>query len=427
MLKNFFPYKKNDSLVRDSFTLFIATMIANATAYVYHFYMGRVLGPEDYGILGVILSLFYIINVPLNVIQMTITKFTAHFHVIKEKERIWALYSRGLRKLFFSGVITFLVFLVLSIPLSRFLHIPIQELLVFSPIMILALILPVTRGVLQGLQSFKKLGYNMICEGFSKLILGVTLVFLGFHVSGAIAGIVLSFFIAFILSRITLKKLLPPSSPSALDTTAIYRYATPVFISLLALTLYYSIDVLLIKHYFDELQAGYYVAASIIGKIIFFGTFSLGLVMFPKVAEMHTMQKENKHLLSKSLILMTAGAAVLLLCYFFLPRLIILPLFGNNYLPVISLIGPFGVFMTFFSFNYLLSLYNLSIQHTSFIRILVLFNILEILLLVFYHTSLEQVIWTLSCLMIALFILLFLYTYRKKYAATHTLNHYTRV
>ncbi len=427
MIKKILTYHKEDSLVRDGFILFTATILANAAAYVYHFYMGRVLGPADYSVLGVILSLLYLINVPVNVIQMTITKFVAQYNITKKKDVIHLLYQRSLHRLFFVGCIIFLLFLAVSYPLAHFLYIPITALLVFSPIVIFALLLPVTRGLLQGLQSFKKLGVNMVLESFSKLLIGVILVFLGFHINGAISGLVLSFALAFFVLYYNFRPSLVHSRKTMHDfqTKEVYKYATPVFISLFALTLFYSIDVILVKHYFSELQTGYYAAASLIGKIIFFGTYSLGVVMFPKVAEMHTLQKDNKHLLSKSLAFMAAGAGVLLLVYFLFPRFIILPLFGMSYLPILPLIGPFGVMMTFFSFNYLLSLYNLSIQRTRFIRILFVFNLLEILFLTFYHTSLLQIVWGLSFLMIALFILLFTYTYHNHATKTH--DHHSRV
>ena len=59
-IKNFLKYTKDDSLIRDSFILFVATMIMNLGAFLYHFVMGRMLGPEGYGILGVVLG--FVVN-----------------------------------------------------------------------------------------------------------------------------------------------------------------------------------------------------------------------------------------------------------------------------------------------------------------------------------------------------------------------------
>ncbi len=411
MLRKILSYRKDDSLVRDGITLFTATLIANIAAYFYHFYMGRVLGPQDYGVLGVVLTILYILSVPINVIQMTITKFVAHLKAQGNEQAIHTLFIYGRRKLVIVSMIVFLLFLTLIYPLSSFLHLSGWELFVFSFIIPFALLLPVSRGLLQGLQRFKILGLNMILEGLSKLGLGIFLVFLGWHIYGAIMGIVLSFAIAFFATFKPLKNYQTKTN-APFSKKELYRYATPVFLSLLALTIYYSIDVFLVKHFFSELEAGYYAAAKKKKKMIFFGTFSLGVVMFPKVAEMHSLQKENRQLLTKSLSLMFVGAAVLVLVYFLYPEIIILPLFGRAYLPIKSMIGLFGIAMTFFSFTYLLSLYNLSVQRTGFIKILYIFNILEFIFIYFYHTTVQTVISIVALLMFVLFIILFYYTYK---------------
>ena len=57
------------------------------------------------------------------------------------------------------------------------------------------------------------------------------------------------------------------------DAKPIYKYSRLVFIVLLTLTLFYSLDVMLVKHYFDSLQAGYYAAFAILGRIAFFVKF----------------------------------------------------------------------------------------------------------------------------------------------------------
>ena len=67
VLKNLFKKLKEDSMIRDSFILLVATMIMNLSGFLYHFVMGRLLEPTNYGILGAALSLFYILLLPLYV------------------------------------------------------------------------------------------------------------------------------------------------------------------------------------------------------------------------------------------------------------------------------------------------------------------------------------------------------------------------
>ena len=73
--------KDNKEFLKDNFILFSGLFILNILGYFFHFYAGRKLGPEDYGIFGSLLSLIYIILMPLNSLQTIISKFVSNFKV----------------------------------------------------------------------------------------------------------------------------------------------------------------------------------------------------------------------------------------------------------------------------------------------------------------------------------------------------------
>lgn len=411
MIKKFFDYNKDDSLIRDSFILFVATMFANLAAFFYHFYMGRVLGPVDYGILGVVLSIAYIVSVPSTVIQTTITKFIADLMARKKEKEVSSLYKTALFKFFLFSIILFVLFLVLSSFLADFLKINVLTLVVFSPVFIFAFLLPVGRGLLQGKQEFKKLGFNLFLEAFSKLVLGILLVYVGFHIYGAIAGIVLAFVVAFFylyFGNIGIK------SKTKFDMSKVYKFGMPVFLSLLILTLYYTIDVFLVKHYFSELEAGYYAALSLIGKIVFFASVAISTVMFPKVADLYARDKRTKHILYKSMFFISFMGVFIILCYLLFPKLIVSILLGNAFIEISSYLWMFGVVMLLFSLTYLLVFYNLSVNRKSFLLYLLFVLIAEVFIILFYHVSLKIIIFELILLNLSSFILMLIYTLRRK-------------
>lgn len=411
MIKKLFNYNKDDSLIRDSFILFVATMFANLAAFFYHFYMGRVLGPVDYGILGVILSIAYIVSVPSMVIQTTITKFIADLRAKKRDKEINSLYKTALSKFFLFSIILFALFLSLSYFLAGFLKINALTLVVFSPVLIFAFLLPVTRGLLQGKQEFKKLGFNLFLEAFSKLVFGILLVYIGFHIYGAIAGIALSFTVAFFYLYLANAKI---ESESKFGMANVYRFGMPVFFSLLILTLYYTIDVFLVKHYFSELNAGYYAAISLIGKIVFFASVAISTVMFPKVADLYARKKPTKHILYKSMFFISFMGVFIILCYLLFPKLIVSILLGNAFIEISSYLWMFGVVMLLFSLTYLLVFYNLSVNRKSFLPYLLFVLIAEIFIIFFYHVSLKIIIFELILLNLSSFILMLIYTLRRK-------------
>jgi hypothetical protein len=98
------------------------------------------------------------------------------------------------------------------------------------------------------------------------------------------------------------------------------------------------------------------------------------------------------------------------LFYFIFPEFTTSLLFGKDYMAIVPLLGIFGVAMTFLSLSYLLSFYNLAVNHKGFIGILLLSLITEILLISLFHNSLSQIAYILAGVMLFQFIALTIYT-----------------
>ena len=161
---------KEDNFYKQSFFIFIASLIMNATGYFFHFFVGRILGPASYGIIGSLLTILYIINVPFNTIQTTIAKFTANLNSNNDNEAIKYLLVSSLKKIFLLSSLTFIIYLILSKLISNFLNIDqLTPIIMMGILIIIALLLSVMWGIIQGLQMFKSLGISMITEGFVKL------------------------------------------------------------------------------------------------------------------------------------------------------------------------------------------------------------------------------------------------------------------
>jgi len=405
-------FKKKDSLVRENLFFFIATNITNLFGFIFHFYMGRKLGPSDYGVLGVLLAIIYFFNITANTIQTSIAKFVSKFSIKKEYGKINFLFNNSIKRLAIYGVILNVIFILISFFLADFLKIKIIPLIILSFMITFEFLLPIIRGTLQGLQKFNILGFNLILEGFVKLFFGIVLVLSGLNVIGAVIAIILSYFIPFLVGNYNLK-FIKKNNLEKIDTKEIYRYTFPVLLMLLSLTAFYSIDILLVKHFFTSEEAGYYSATGLIGKILFFGSLSISQVMFSKVSGLNEDNKPHKHLLIKSLIIILILTIPGLLIYYLFPEFIIGILFGKGFLSINKLILYSGIMMAIFSLVYLISFYNISLHKTRFIYILLLFNVLEIILIYLFHNSLLQILINIIILLSILFIILCIITFKK--------------
>lgn len=369
-------------------------MVANVGNYVFHVFMSRSLGPADYGILASLLSVFLIVSVPVGAIQTSITKYTSHFKAQGQYEKINGLLSGLVKRLSLVGVAGFGILALASGYMASFLHLPsrIPIFLVGASLM-LCFLLPAVLGVLQGLQKFNDLASNMILQVSSKLTLAIPLVYLGLSVNGALAGCVVAPLAGFLFALVPLSFLSKQyGTTNPLNFSEIYRYAFPVLITLLFFMVLINIDVVLVKHFFAPSQAGYYSAASVLAKVIFYLPGAIGIVMFPRISELYSLSEDTTLILKRSLFYtgLICGTAVML--YFLIPSPIILLIFGKQYLSTVPLIGLFGLAIGFFALANVLFLYQLAVHQLRFLKVLALMIPLELILIILFHQNLTQVI-----------------------------------
>lgn len=423
MYKKILDYIKNESLYKESLILLSSSIILYLTSYLYQFYNSRALGPIDYGILATFFSILYIFGVIPSFIQMSITKFTLEFIHKKEFDKLKYLINRSFIKLPIYFLFVCISFYILNFLISKifnfsfvdyfisdFLKMPKESFLILFIIMIFYLLVAITRGVLQGFKFFKKLGLNLSLEGLIKLGFAILFVSIGFGVSGAVLALLVSSISVFLLTLWQIRNSFKYDSKK-FETKHIYISSIPFFVTFLVLTLIYNLDMILIKHFFEAQEAGYYGVLSTLGKIIYFSTFPIIQVMFPISSEEKIKNKKNSDsLLMKSTLIVFLISSIITLLYFLFPSFIINLLFGKDYLIISNLLGGFGIFMILFSLCNLFAFYNLSINRWKFIFFLSITPFLEILLICLFHESLKQILFSLISLSLITLILLIVYT-----------------
>jgi O-antigen/teichoic acid export membrane protein len=395
-----------DELVKGSFILFIMINIFNLLNYLFQFFMARLLGPSDYGILAVLSSLIYIFAIPSEAIQTIMTKYTSDLNLNREYGKIKDLFYRTLKKTLKMSSVIFLLLIPIAFILSNFLKINLSLLLLTNFFIFCVFILPITRGILQGTRKFFKLGLTMAIEALTKVILAVSLVFLGWKVYGAIGAALISVLIGFIVTIFFVKGILT-SKRERTNIQGIYSYSFPVFVTISTIILMYSLDIILAKRFFAPDIAGKYAVISMLGKIIYFGTFAIGKTMFPMSNENHENGKNTSRILIKSIKMVSVLSAAILLIYLLFPKFIISTLFGAVYTDVSSILFIIGLTFTFISLSNILILYSLSInkiKRSCFS--LLFFVLLQIVLLNIFHSSLLEY----SLAFLAVSFLMFVYS-----------------
>ena len=382
---------KNNKLVKHGIVIFSASVIANLINYLFHLYMGRALGPEGYGIFASLLSISAIIIFSAGTVQTAMAKFVSEFKGKNSYGKIKTILVKFSVKLSFYAGLFLALLSVFSRQITSFLNIssPYLIILIFSFCWLSAVLLSIN-GIINGLQKFGWLGLNNIFGSFAKLALGIILVYAGLGVAGAILALNISTILAIAVAILPVAFLFKIKG-DGINHSEIYLYFIPVFISTALLMTLINIDVILVKHFFDDLNSGYYAAASMIGKAIWFASGTLPFVMFPKVSEQNAKSRDSSRIMKTTLFYVFLISFIGIIAYFVAPTFIAGIFYGSRY-RISGLIGYFGLAMALFSMSNVLAMYNLATGKTRFIYIIGLFVLLEMAAIFMFHSSILEVI-----------------------------------
>ncbi len=375
-----------EGLVKGSIVLLVALNVFNALNFLFQFLMVRILSVEEYGVLASLFSFIYIFLVFNDSIQLVVTKYSAGE---ENKGKIKNLIKRSLKKGLFFGITMFAIYLLVSIPLSFMLDINYFLLFLNGLFIVVVLLTPITRGVIQGKKKFRALGANMILDASLKLFVGVSLTLIGFGVYGAMVGVLVGSITAFAFSFVPLKEYLSSQEKKA-ETEGIYRYTRPAFFLTLFITAFYSIDILIAKLMFSSQEAGFYAIASTLAKVIFLGTQPISKAMFPISAEQVENARNSRAIYKKSMIMLLLGISVALVAFYLFPEMMIKIFTGKEIKESSSILFYIGLGSGLISLANLNILFNLSVNRVKRYLLLGIFLILEAVLLITFSNSLMQ-------------------------------------
>lgn len=419
-------YVKKDELVKNGTIMFISGSIAGIFNYIYQVYMGRALGPEEYGVFGALFAIFYLIVIISQTLGTTTTQFVSKF--VGERKQIGFFIKTSLKWTFLLGSAISVVFLIFSKELMNVLKLTnIWPILILILILFLSWISPIIEGSLKGMKKFTCLGFSTTSNIFFKLVFGISLVMAGYGVNGALFGVAIGTILGLLISFIFLKPYIKPNIPYEPDFTfsSFYSYSIPVMIAMLSISIPSNLDVILVKNFFSPAEAGLYTSVSVLGKIVFFFSAAVGSVMFPMIIEKLTGKEDTKRLLKKSIIYTGALSGCLVLIYILYPRIVV-NIFGDKYFNAIDLVAPYGMAMFLVAIIAILINYHLAIKNIRYIIMLAGFTIIEVALLMIFHSSMADMI---NVLLIANFVFLavsLIYTFKNDMTIKYSTKLYNK-
>ena len=294
-------------LGKESWILFTALSLTNASNYIFHVVISRMLGPADYGALSAILAFLIVISVPLAALQTTIAREVAADEDAERKRQAW---TKPLTTVVPVALWLSLVLALASPLLTMFLRLdsPVPALLL-ACYPLPALLSAVLRGGLQGNMRFRGLALVSAAPVGIRLLVGVGLVAAGAGISGALAATIVAEFLGLGICWLMLR----PRAAWRRDKTLLrplLKQFLPTAAGLSAMWLLIELDLMLARRFLTESAAGEYAAAGMLARAVLFVPGAISMIALPHFARTRSRGTDAYRWLVSSCATVTAIGAV---------------------------------------------------------------------------------------------------------------------
>lgn len=408
--------------VRNYSVYFTGAMVVALVNYLFYPVLARVMAPAGFGEVQALVSLYTEFAVITGALSIVVLHIVASPGEAVEKSRI----ITELRRLVRVGALAVALALALaSAWLAAFFNIASPYSFVALGLLLFFATLPLfANAYLQG--TFRYVSYStaaLIGAG-ARIVGAVAMVGLGFGVPGAILGIAAAQLVVWAYARYAAggaPELAPaaPAGASLVERPAIareLRYGGLVLATNISLTILYTADILVVKHYFDPATAGLYAGVSALAKIGYFALAPLATVILPSVANGADTRRDS---LKTAAIIFSALAIPGLLLSYLLHGQIVTVLFGAPYAPLSGLLPLATLLMVAVAFAQVFAAYFLALRRVALLWVAPVAVLVGVALSGLFHQSISAVLLDLLAgAAVAIFGLLILYA--KEHLNRHT-------
>lgn len=393
LLKKMFTTK----LGRGSLILIISSFVVGGFSFLFNPIMGVLLGPVGYGELLTMLSLLVILSVPTQTISAVLIKFTATYLGKDNLSQVKSLNNEITKKFLILSVVVLVFFWFFSPLVASFLQVKSNLPIILIGVLTIATFLfTINSSFLQGLLKFEAFSIASLLSTFLKVVFASFLVWWGFGVSGAIGAIILALVVAYLVSFLFLEKVLRNEKTTKVNWGELKSYTYAALIANLGLTFLNNLDIVIVKHFFAPIDAGYYSAGVLTSRVIVFSTLPIIQIIFPLVTQRQQKSAAYHHLVVYALLITTAIGVVTSVFYLMFPDITLKLFFFSraaDFAGAKPILGIFSIYVLLYSISYLLTYLFLSLHKVKFSYAPLVAGIAQAVLVWIYHPSLVVVVW----------------------------------
>jgi O-antigen/teichoic acid export membrane protein len=380
--------------------------------------------PEgEYGIYGALFKIFFILTTPLAAIQLVVSKEVSSLTALDRNGEAKRFVALSLRYVFLAGGAIMVIGLLLSPLIADFLKM--QSVL---PVIYLMLIIgfysliPVLYGGIQGLQRFITLGLVSICWGASRFTMAfLFIIILASGLEGVMAAVVAAVIFTVCIAFLPLRSFfrLPSKKIGSDELKKAFTFTFPIAATLLTFSLFRGIDMVCARRFFSPEAVNAYACAAFVGSA-FFTLSGIFMVMFPVVSEEKTLMRNPIPFLLRSAAVVAGLSGIGIAIAWFFPGLVMLiSTQGKIIAGAEPLIRIVGLAVLPISLVYIMANYFLAQHISRFIPILAGGAILQIVFILFFHSTPLHLLYSVGAGNFLTLIGMFFYLFLEKKALGH--------
>lgn len=361
MIKNVKLYILKNKLIKESFWALLAKLLAAVMGVFLYILVPRLLGPKDYGIFSLTLSIlvFFMLFADFG-LSASSSKFIAEY-IKKDRSHIRGIIKEVLLLRVFTLAIIFItLYLSINLITRTFKLQELSETLFIGTFIVVFWTL--TEHLKKLFQGFHRLKYNfyitLVELGF-KVVLSLFLV-----IYYGLLGALFAFLVAYILSTViggffAYKYFYSNFEEATLVKSfkkGLIDYAFPMVFISISFYVFTEIDTIFLAFFTTPTEVGYYSAGKQMARYLPLFAAGVGTALGPIYAH---VTRENitglKRMYYKTLGILSCFYLIVSVLLFIFARELVILLYGIDYIPSITILRILLIYMFFFAISSVVS------------------------------------------------------------------------
>jgi len=332
-------------IVSNVFFYFLDFFTLTLSGYIFWVMMGKMLPPEQYGVLTAVLALFYVLmTIALTGFPESLPKLISEFTKKGHTAAAGGIIKYSFKVSMVIGLLFSAVIFFASGWISQSVY---GNAEMVGPLQMVAFLLftanlgNVSKAALQGMQNFKMMFVADVVGNIGKLALAAGLVMLGWAAIGGAAAWVLYYAITALICGLAAFMAKIPAG--TFDKRMLWRFSALSTGSQLSYYLLQQAGVLILAMLTNATTVAYFGVAALFGQVLMFVPSVMTGSVFPTFSELWVTNKEAvRKLLSASLKLSVLSVLPFVALFIVASKPLVELIYSSAYLPAASL---FPVYM----------------------------------------------------------------------------------